>query len=162
MTVHGTLEKILWEASYSIYKGNDGMDHGLIVDTIESTAQWQTSGATVNADRSWDGDYNTPLMDDTGTSPAKNWVDGRSAVLPGDWYDPSIDELSLLWHNRFHVNKALSEGSHTLLSNTACYWSSTEFSSTVAWALYFGTGTNINGSLATKTNTHTVRAVRAF
>ncbi len=142
---------------FYIYKGSDGQDHGLIVDTIETTAKWQNTGVLDTADRSWDGAYNTSKMTD---SPAKDSVDARSAILPGDWYLPSIDELSLLWHNRFHANKALSDGGHTLLSTTAHYWSSTESSASIAWVFtfYFGYA---NANLV-KTGTRSVRAIRAF
>ena len=107
---------------YYIYKGSDGMDHGLIVAKTESTdVQWQSATSLVNANRSWDGVFNTGKMTN---SPARTYVEGLG---PG-WYLPSIDELSILWHNRFHVNKAMFDGVYTLISQTAIYWSSTESS----------------------------------
>jgi hypothetical protein len=114
-------------------------------------AQWQTSLSLTNANRSWDGTYNTNLMTN---SPAKNWVLG----LGTEWYLPSIDELSLLWHHRFHVNKALSEGGYSLLLNTL-YWSSTEDSAGSAWNFYFDNGYTFTNS---KANSFNVRGVRAF
>ena len=63
-------------------------------------------------------------------SPAKTWV----SSLGSGWYLPSIDELSLLFQNRYHANKGLSNVSGTLISNNN-YWSSTE--STASNALYF-------------------------
>ena len=137
---------------FYIYLDQNGDQHGLIVNKNESTAQWQSSGTTTNATLSWDGVYNTGLM--TG-SPAATYIAGLGA----GWYLPSIDELSILWHNRFHANKALNAGSFTLLSNTADYWSSTERSTTVAFAFSFFNGSAFNNS---KTNTFSVRAVRAF
>jgi len=44
---------------YYLYKGSDGLEHGLIVALTESTAEWQTSPTLVNADRTEDGAYNT-------------------------------------------------------------------------------------------------------
>jgi hypothetical protein len=77
-----------------------------------------------------------------------------------DWYLPSIDELSLLWHSRFNVNKTL----YTIvrskqLSSLEGYWSSSENGSTNAWFFAFNTGRPSNG---TKTDKYFVRAVRTF
>lgn len=98
------------------------MDHGLIVDTLESSLEWQESNSEslTGANRSWDGDNNTAQMIDK-SSPAQEGVAARSVVLLGDWYLPSIDELSLLWQNCFHTNKALSEEGHTLLHSDDIY-----------------------------------------
>lgn len=141
---------------FYIYIGSDGNQHGLIVNKNESTAQWQSSGTTTNATRSWDGAYNTGLMT---SSPAANYVNGLTDGGFTDWYLPSIDELSILWHNRFHVNNALNAGGFTLLSNTAFYWSSTEDDAAGAFYFYVGNGYTFSGN---KTNTLSVRAVRAF
>ena len=141
---------------FYIYIGSDGNQHGLIVNKNESTAQWQSSGTTTNATRSWDGVYNTGLMT---SSPAANYVNGLTDGGFTDWYLPSIDELSILWHNRFHVNNALNAGGFTLLSNTATYWSSTEVNAPNAFLFYFLSGFATNYG---KANTYSVRAVRAF
>ena len=137
---------------YYLYKGSDGLEHGLIVALTESTAAWQTSGTFVNANRSWDGAYNTALM--TG-SPAATYIAGLGA----GWYLPSIDELGKLYYNRFETNKALFTGGNTLLSNLAYYWSSTEYDATNAYGFNFNNGF-ANGN--NKTTTSTVRGVRAF
>src|SRR5690554_717577 len=141
---------------FYIYIGSDGNQHGLIVNKNESTAQWQSSGTTTNATRSWDGAYNTGLMT---SSPAANYVNGLTDGGFTDWYLPSIDELSTLWHNRFHANNALNAGGFTLLSNTAFYWSSSELNATLAFIFIFFDGST---STNNKPNTCSVRAVRAF
>ena len=143
---------------FYIYIGSDGNQHGLIVNKNESTAQWQSSGTTTNATRSWDGVYNTGLMLMT-SSPAANYVNGLNDGGFTDWYLPSIDELSILWQNRFHANNALNAGGFTLLSNTAYYWSSTEYSNSYAWGQTFVNGGQTNHL---KDGTSYVRAVRAF
>ena len=137
---------------YYLYKGSDGLEHGLIVALTESTADWQTSPTLVNANRTEDGAYNTTLM--TG-SPAATYITGLGA----GWYLPSIDELGLLYYNRYSAQKGLRAGSHTLLSNTAYYWSSTEYNATNAYYFNFFNG---YADGYTKTNTFTVRGVRAF
>jgi hypothetical protein len=141
---------------FYIYIGSDGNQHGLIVNKNESTVQWQSSGTTTNATRSWDGVYNTGLMT---SSPAANYVNGLTDGGFTDWYLPSIDELSILWHNRFHANNALNAGGFTLLANSVHYWSSTETSSTLAFTCYFTAGLP---NASNKANTYSVRAVRAF
>lgn len=137
---------------YYLFKGSDGLEHGLIVALTESTAAWQISSTLVNANRSWDGSYNTSLM--TG-SPAAAYI----ASLGAGWYLPSIDELAKLYYNRFETNKALFTGGNTLLSNIAHYWSSTEYDTFNAYIFNFYSGDAFS---YTKPNTPTVRGVRAF
>lgn len=141
---------------FYIYLDANGDQRGLIVNKNESTAEWQSASTTTNATRSWDGVYNTGLMT---SSPAANYVNGLTDGGFTDWYLPSIDELSILWHNRFHANNALNAGGFTLLSNTVLYWSSTEDSATDALCFLFNRGYS---SSYAKTYTYSVRAVRAF
>lgn len=137
---------------YYIYKGSDGLEHGLIVSTTESIAKWQTTGVLVNADRSWDGAYNTALISG---STAVNYI----ATLGPNWYLPSLDELILLHGSRFEVNKALFTNNQTLLSLFLYYWSSTEYSSSDALSYDFLTGyTDVSG----KANNYGVRGVKSF
>lgn len=137
---------------FYLYNGSDGLEHGLIVALTESTAKWQTTGTLVNANRTEDGAYNTNLMKN---SSAKTYI----VSLGAGWYLPSIDELALLYYNRYSAQKGLRAGGNTLLSNTASYWSSTEYDPTAAYYFYFNGG---YGSDFSKTATFTVRGVRAF
>ncbi|WP_353169163.1 hypothetical protein [Flavobacterium sp.] len=137
---------------YYLYKGSDGLEHGLIVALTESTAQWQTSSTLVNANRTEDGAFNTALM--TG-SPAATYIAGLGA----GWYLPSVDELGLLYYNRYSAQKGLRAGGNTLISNTGNYWSSTENGATIAYIFNFYYD---SANLFPKTSTATVRGVRAF
>jgi len=138
---------------YSIYKDASGTQHGLIVNKSESIAVWQASGTATGATHSWDGATNTSLMT---SSAAATYVTN----LGTGWYLPSIDELRILCHNRYYVNKSLSTiGGTTLLSNTAGYWSSTEFNRRNAYFFYFDGG---YASYNYKYDTYSVRAVRSF
>jgi hypothetical protein len=137
---------------FYLYKGSDGLEHGLIVALTESATSWQTTASLVNANRSEDGAYNTTLM--TG-SPAKTYIAGLGA----GWYLPSIDELGLLYYNRYSTQKGLRAGGNTLLSYTTNFWSSTESIPTNAFSFYFLSGFATNSN---KTDTYTVRGVRAF
>lgn len=137
---------------FYIYIGNDGLQHGLIVSKTEaSNTKWQNTAALVNANRSWDGNYNFNLITN---SPAQTWVN----TLGSGWYLPSIDELSLLFQNRFHVNKGLNNSGSTLIGYNT-YWSSTEISASSAFNFNFNS--SVIGT-TTKTLTNYVRAIRSF
>jgi len=140
---------------YYLYKGNDGLEHGLIVALTESpSVVWQTSPLTLlNANRTEDGVYNTNLM--TG-SPAVTYI----TTLGAGWYLPSIDELNKLWNNRYEAQKGLRTGANTLLSSTANYWSSTEYGTSNSYDFNFRFGyANVTNKSVTA---NTVRGVRAF
>lgn len=139
---------------FYIYLDQNGDQRGLIISKTQTIAKWQDSASITNATRSWDGAYNMNLMTN---SPAKNWI---TTNFSADWYLPSIDELSILWHNRFHVNKALNDAGATLFSNTANYWSSTEYNDYLyAFFFYFYYGSSYHHD---KTGNYYIRAVRAF
>ena len=146
---------------YYLYRGSDGLEHGLIVSLTQSSLAWQTSPSTlVNANRTWDGAYNTALM--TG-SPAATFV----ASLGEGWYIPSMDELTILFRNRFHANKALFLGGNTLLNSPYAgsslgydrYWSSNENGLSSASGFIFSTGGFGDQG---KSNAEFVRGVKAF
>ena len=141
---------------YYLYKGSDGLEHGLIVALTESTPlAWQTTGTLVNANRTEDGAYNTALM--TG-SPVAAYI----ATLGTGWYLPSVDELGLLFYNRYSAQKGLRLGGNTLLqwnSLSAWYWSSSEYDASYAFRYSFLDGI---ADQNIKTTACYVRAVRAF
>ena len=141
---------------YYIYKDATGAQHGLIVNKTESTAVWQASVTVTNANRTEDGAYNTSLMTN---SAAATYVNGLTNGGFSDWYLPSIDELSSLWHSRLTTNKALRAGSFTLLSNSDQYWSSTEYNTYNARDFNFSNG---DANYGNKYYSGSVRAVRAF
>ncbi|WP_299057017.1 DUF1566 domain-containing protein [uncultured Polaribacter sp.] len=141
---------------FYLYQGVDGVQHGLILSKNESNQTWQTSPSTTNANRSWDGAYNTNRMTN---SDAANYVKGLSDGGFNDWYLPSLDELLTLGNNIIHVNKTLDLGVFTPLNkNYNRYWSSTEDDNNNAIAVYIGEGSDSND----KSSSFLVRAIRAF
>ncbi len=89
-------------------------------------------------------------------SPAKDFV---TTNYGPEWYLPSVDELSLLYHNRFHVDRALTIGGNGILGR-GTWWSSTEANATDAY--YFDFNTGASGLINKTTNVFLIRAVRAF
>ena len=152
---------------FHLWKDNAGVEHGLIVDKTDlSTGQiWSNVSTTLigtSAQSPWDGLSNSnAIVGQAGhTSSAAALCLNSTNNGQSDWYLPSIDELSLLWHSRFNVNKTLSAiGGATVLPISASYWSSTEDGSGTAWRQYFANGLQ-NG--ANKSSANNVRAVRAF
>lgn len=150
---------------FHLWRDNDGVEHGLIVDVSNlSTSQvWSNvTGFIGQAQSTWDGLSNSNailMLPGLVSSAAELCLDSNNGGQ-SDWYLPSVDELSLLWQNRYSVNKTLATISGALeLTFSASYWSSTEFNDTVSFAFTF-----MNGYAAgtNKFNTHWVRAVRAF
>lgn len=136
---------------YYIYRDSLGAQRGLIVNKTETTEVWQAIGTTTGAGRTDDGEFNTNRMSNSG---AATYV----ATLGAGWYIPSIDELALLFNNRFITNKALRKCCQSTIS-TSTYWSSTEYTVSRALGMNFGTGTS---SSSAKDATATVRAIRSF
>ena len=152
---------------FHLWKDNAGVEHGLIVDKTDlSTSQvWSNIDATLigpSAQSSWDGLSNSNAI----VGQAGHTISAAALCLnstnggQSDWYLPSIDELSLLWHSRFNVNKSLSTiGGATVLPNSGNYWSSTEGDANAAWDFNFPDGSAL---FFNKYGTFYVRAVRAF
>lgn len=75
------------------------------------------------------------------------------------WYIPAIGELYVMYLMKDALNEALKYAKRQPLEDT-WYWSSTEYSATNAWSLYFTNGYFITGNR--KTNEGSVRPVSAF
>jgi hypothetical protein len=152
---------------FHLWKDALGAEHGLIVDKTDlSTAQvWSNVDATEigsSAQSTWDGLSNSnAIVAQVGhTNSAASLCLNSTNGGQSDWYLPSIDELGLLFHSRFNVNKSLSViGGATVLPNSAYDWSSTETASSEAWGFNFNYGVT---GYTSKGYTTYVRAVRAF
>ena len=155
---------------YHLWKDAQGIEHGLIVDKNDLSASqiWSNVNTTLvgtSAQNSWDGLSNSnAIVAQAGhTSSAAALCLNSTNGGQSDWYLPSIDELSLLWHSRFNVNKSLSAiGGATVLSMTATtYCSSTEYGSN---GINVGIFNFADGSvrILNKGFAYYVRAVRAF
>lgn len=154
---------------FHLWKDNAGIEHGLIADITDlsnpQSFTWSDVNSTLigpNAQSTWDGSGNTnAIVTQSGhTSSVASLCLSSTSGGQNDWYLPSLDELSLLWRNRFNVNKTLS----TLIGASALpleafYWSSTEYDPNFALSLFFKDGSVNNYS---KAFTISARAIRAF
>ena len=152
---------------FHLWKDAQGVEHGLILDKVDlSTSQvWSNVDSTLigpSAQSTWDGisNSNTIVTQPGHTNSAAALCLNSTNGGQSDWYLPSIDELSLFWHCRFNINKALSTiVGATELPLSAYYWSSNEYLFYKAWTFTFYNGDprtdNKNGAFY-------VRAVRSF
>jgi len=151
---------------------DDGLENYLVVDITDlSTSEvWSNINSTLigpTAQSTWNGSGNTSaIINQAGaTTGAAFLCNASTNGGKNDWYLPAIDELNLLWQNRFNVNKTLSGNSSygTIIGATLIlynfYWSSTEFDNSIAWRFLFNSGGSAGNF---KSNQHYVRAVRKF
>jgi hypothetical protein len=151
---------------------DNGTQYYLVVDTtdLSTSSAWSNITSTAigsSAQSTWDGLNNSnAIVGQSGftSGAAKLCLDSTTYSL-SDWYLPAIDELSLLWQNRFNVNKTLSGNSSfgPILGATQIgynnYWSSTEKDSSNVWGFGFSIGSAYTDL---KDTPYYVRAVRKF
>ncbi len=147
--------------AYILRPGDNGYDvnvqHGLIAASsdLSTSAKWGCDGTALSgADGTAIGTGNKNTIDIMNGC-SESGIAARlcgDLVLAGysDWYLPSIYELARLYENRVAVGGFIN----------TLYWSSTENSATDAFSFSFSNGYAIN--FTNKTNTYSVRAVRAF
>ena len=155
---------------FHLWIDGQGVEHGLVVDKSDlSNSQFWSNIIDnligVSCQSSWDGLSNSNAIINQSShtiSAAKLCLDSNNNGQI-DWYLPSIDELSLLWQNRFIVNKTLSSiGGNVAPINYFRYWSSTESNgSMVNFSLYFDFERG-QAYIAAKDANYFVRAVRSF
>lgn len=149
---------------FHVYRDASNVEHGLIVSIVDQSASSQFSNitsASIGTATSWNGQANTNLMKAQTSATSGAWKDADDYSYGGftDWYLPAIDELSILYNNRFNVNKTLSVigGANQILYYNL--QSSTETSTTEAFVYDF-TGAGATSYL--KSAFAYVRAIRQF
>lgn len=168
-------EYVNTEGGVIFHRYKDGTtEYYLVVDVADlttSSAWSDVTGSAIGptAQTTWDGSSNTTaIITQAGaTTGAAFLCDASTNGGKTDWYLPAIDELNLLYNNRFNVNRTLSGnssqgvvvGADELMSLT--YWSSTESPTLASNAFYFIFGGG-NNPTANKGTLVSVRAVRKF
>jgi hypothetical protein len=137
----------------------EGSKH-LVIAPTESSLYWSSAsvsgGGTTTSDRvtainDWNGKANTAAQgthsecSDAAYAPgfcntySRTNANGQG-LTAGKWWLPSIGELMCMYANMRKINYALSliSGATQLAENW--YWSSTEYSPSYAWDLYFVNG----------------------
>jgi hypothetical protein len=160
----------LFEGGIVFWVDNTGQ-HGLIVSLVDisSSSLWSNvTGTQIGppAESSWNGQANsTAIMGQSGhSSSAAKLCDtysntNYSTGIYSDWYLPAIDELSLIYHSRYILNKNIEGVTGANILADVYYWSSTEYGFSSAWYYYFGFGRTAVGN---KYDYNYVRAIRAF
>lgn len=141
-------------------------EHGLVVSTtdLSTAAPYGQIFISTGAISVFDGQYNTDLLlPGAAVGDAVELAASFSAEGFTDWYLPSIDELNMIYDNRYAINKQLFTLTDVDPICVYQYWSSTEYDNQNAYYFLFNSGnvsTITSGSV--KTQTRYVRAVRAF
>ena len=153
------------------YKDGNTQNYLVVSIANQGSIGWSNITATAigaSASSTWDGLSNSnAIIGQSGfaNGAAKLCLDLVSLGID-DWYLPSTDELSLLWHNRFNVNKTLSGNSTAGPIAGAgelgapAYWSSTESGTPTAYSFGFLGG--YANSVSGKGDQNQTRAIRKF
>jgi len=139
------------------------VENYLVVDinNLSTSMGWGLPVTDVtNSESTWDGNTNTTNIVAAGGVGvyAAYTCSNSTANGKSDWYLPALDELSLLWHNRWNVSRGIASASGTAIT-PSLFWSSTELDANTAWHFNAYTGTPGTDN---KSNVNYVRAVRKF
>lgn len=151
---------------FHLWENNSKELHGLIVslEKSETFFPWSNLRNELignSAQSAWNGQLNTFHITQQNGHLRSCAEYCQNLVSNGysDWYLPSIDELHLLWLNRFNVNKTLESISLDPIRIYDQLASSTETCSHKAWMLDFSTGAM---NCVPKWMPFRVRAIRQF
>ncbi|HOZ52839.1 MAG TPA: hypothetical protein PLU17_13330 [Chitinophagaceae bacterium] len=151
---------------FHLYKENN-IEHGLIVslNDIQGGVPWSNVNNVLigsSAQSSWDGESNTnAIVNQAGhTNSAALSCKNYQTGIYDDWYLPSVDEIVMVYNNRFDINKALDAIPNTdQLSTSQQYNTSTEINSTTAFLAFFNIGSFFGNG---KAGGGLIRPVRKF
>lgn len=152
----------------------------LVVAPTEDTLYWSSAavsaGGTTTTDRltslhDWEGKDSTEAQITHSECNTESYAPGFCAsyaranangngLTAGKWWLPSLGELMMIYANMRKINYALSLINGAIQIAETWYWSSTEYSTTNSWNLYFLDGNAYNNAKAS--NPRKVRPVSAF
>ena len=133
----------------SLFDSADGEE--ITLTAGKDTTYWDGyKDNTLDAGADWDGEGNTRHLKAVGINPEITLLDGQ--------FIPSVAQWRFICLFRKELNQAIREVGGEELSGW--YWTSTEYSATLAWGLYLSFGNMGNPTKAS--NRLRVRAVSAF
>lgn len=152
-------------------------EHRIMIALDEATLYWSSKagsgGATTTtskdtADADFNGKSNTAAIvssssfeaDGTSYAPGFCHAYSKGQTAAGSWFLPSLGHLGMIWRHFEQINAALGRVKGATKLSRVYYWSSTEFSSSIAWYLNMGNGYRWISSKTT--NQGRVRPVAAF
>ena len=150
---------------FHVWKDAQGIEHGLVVEIDNQPTNHLASSSHQigNTARStWDGNSNSTAIANHfgGSTGAAAFCLNLVSAGFSDWYLPSIDELKLLYINRFNVNQTISGIQNAILVGESALWSSTEkWGGSDAWYFWMAEGRSLAQA---KTGAVGVRAIRKF
>ena len=149
---------------FHTYRDASNVEHGLIVSIVDQSTSSQFSNIvlqSVGTTTTWNGQANTNLMAAQTSASSGAWKFANDYSYGGftDWYLPAIDELNLLFNNRFNVNKTLSVIGGADQLRYYSYWSSSEEDSDTGIYTNFANGVS---NFTLKDSLYRVRAIRQF
>jgi hypothetical protein len=145
--------------------------HGLIVSLVDlsTSSGWSNITSEIigqTAQSTWNGQANsTAIIAQSGhSSSAAKMCDEYTNADYGtgiysDWYLPAIDQLVLIYHARYILNKNIEGVTGASVLPMVFYWSSTEYTYNTA---FFYSHDTEGSHTATKGASNWVRAVRDF
>jgi trimeric autotransporter adhesin len=146
--------------------------HGLVcAKNDQSTSIQWFNGSFVYTESRGDGigsgEMNTTLIiavqgynsDDYAAGICANLEITENSIKYGDWYLPSLTELTEIYDNRTVINATATANGGTTLSTTGSYWTSTESTNGHAYIKKFHDGGHM---VTVKSYANYVRAVRKF
>ncbi len=148
-----------------IFWVDDTGQHGLIVSLANlgsSGESWSNhDNYLVGSNSTWNGQGNSTKFLQLIPSQygAATLCDNYITGIYSDWYLPAIDQLSLIYHARYILNKNIEGVPGANILGNQSYWSSTEVDNLNALNYNFNTG---YASANLKSYGSYVRAVRAF
>ena len=129
----------------------------LLIAPHEPTLYWSstvgsggavTTTSKVSADADYTGQNNTSKIvtsdafagDGDGYAPGYCAAYSNGGVTAGSWWLPSLGELGLIYEKFDAINAALAKINGATLLRRSSYHSSTEYSASSAWGMFFNSG----------------------
>lgn len=161
MSTHYIGEPLSGGVVFHHYMINETQEECLIVsleDICPPTVWSNIDNVSIGNTSSWNGENNTRLIIDQ-SGHTSSAAQECANYLDGEWYLPSVSEMTLLNKSLFDVNRSLSNITGTTEVKLEHYWTSTEYSEYWAYGYCFDDG-RVEYDGIDKYNKFYVRAIK--